>query len=468
MALAQSAGAPSHNWQGLASCLVLMISYLSVLLIVPATVHAGEISYNVSYKLAPVYNATNSPGVTADPHADLVQHMQNTRFVIQKVLTPIVVIFGVVGNTINIAVLTQKIMRTSSTNTYLSALAIYDVLYLIFGLTMSFKHYKSIKAMDLYTRYRLPFGKPLVDTFSNSGIWLTLTFTVERYIGVCHPMKGKVLCTPERAQYITIGVCVCAAVITFPEFFEFTVEEKTGPNNSTILSNKYTAFGSASAYQWGYIYMNQALFTFLPLILLLIFNTLLIRAVMAATKRRKSMSNVSQNDRQDRQQREQQKITIMLISVVLVFLMCQLPQAIQNLYLTYLIATKRLTQENRYILIITANVFNLLVMLNSSGNFILYSSFSLKFRRTFKRLFCRCLIKNGGKGRVFSDTCSDGSKTNLILHGSNIRNTSLATTNKNGNQPSFSQGNMISSKSPAKTKNGYLEVQQGEGGGSFV
>ena len=48
-------------------------------------------------------------------------------------------------------------MRTSSTNIYLTALAIMDVLYLIFSITMGLKHYDNIKVLESYIRYRLVF-----------------------------------------------------------------------------------------------------------------------------------------------------------------------------------------------------------------------------------------------------------------------------------------------------------------------
>jgi hypothetical protein len=43
------------------------------------------------------------------------------------------------------------------------------------------------------------------------------------------------------------------------------------------------------------------------------------------------------SSQQDRQARDQQRITIMLISVVVVFLLCQLPQAVQHIYIVYYI-----------------------------------------------------------------------------------------------------------------------------------
>ncbi|KAH3713689.1 hypothetical protein DPMN_073486 [Dreissena polymorpha] len=39
---------------------------------------------------------------------------------------------------------------------------------------------------------------------------------------------------------------------------------------------------------------------------------------------------------------------------------------------------------------IAGNVVNLLILVNSSMNFMLYSAMSTKFRRVFMRMFCYC------------------------------------------------------------------------------
>ena len=57
------------------------------------------------------------------------------------------------------------------------------------------------------------------------------------------------------------------------------VDELNPLTNTTKLVRKLTWFGSLSVYSIGYKYANQTLFTFLPLILLLVFNTLLVRQV---------------------------------------------------------------------------------------------------------------------------------------------------------------------------------------------
>ena len=65
-------------------------------------------------------NATQATNVSEyDEYvASLKEQLKWTRFVVQKILVPIVVIFGVTGNVLNIAVLTQRYVNVFSASTY--------------------------------------------------------------------------------------------------------------------------------------------------------------------------------------------------------------------------------------------------------------------------------------------------------------------------------------------------------------
>lgn len=67
-----------------------------------------------------------------------------------KLVVPLIVAFGCIGNIINIVVLTRKSMK-SSTNRYLTCLAVYDILYLVFAFSMILKHYNHIGQSATFT-----------------------------------------------------------------------------------------------------------------------------------------------------------------------------------------------------------------------------------------------------------------------------------------------------------------------------
>ena len=105
-----------------------------------------------------------------------------SRFWIQRVLVPVITFVGVIGNTITIVIMTHKRMRSSSTNCYLAALATFDMFYLIFTFVLSLSHYPNAKHIDYYYYWVLwPFSVMICDASSNASVWLTVTFTMERY-----------------------------------------------------------------------------------------------------------------------------------------------------------------------------------------------------------------------------------------------------------------------------------------------
>ena len=83
------------------------------------------------------WNSSSTVASDEDCWATYQCQLQTTRFLVQKIIVPLVVTFGVLGNVVTVAVLTRPWMK-SSTNSYLTALAVYDLLYLVFDSVASF------------------------------------------------------------------------------------------------------------------------------------------------------------------------------------------------------------------------------------------------------------------------------------------------------------------------------------------
>lgn len=401
-------------------------------------------------------NASNS-NLTIQDSMEADIHYKNfllySRFWVQRVLVPLLMTIGVVGNVITIVIMTRRRMR-SSTNNYLAALAIFDMMYLIFTFILSLSHYPRIPDSDNYIYWNLrPFFLMLTDTCSNTSVWLTVTFTVERYIAVCHPMKGKVFCTESRAKKAIVVVFVFCFAFTIPTPFEWVVKEKINEEtNHTTLYLDYSAFGNNYMYKTIYYWLTVVFFIFIPFILLAIFNSFLIRSVHLSKVQRSSMTR-GENDNS-----QENKITIMLIAVVILFFVCQLPTACHLLYSTL---HEDFTTNELYLLRGLGNIFNFLMSLNSAGNFFLYCLLSQKYRRTFIQIFCPCLReKRSNMNSVYYqstvvsnvDTDSPGSNTSRRL--SNPR-----MSRQNSPRGSHGDVSQINRGSPAGNKKAvFLQV----------
>lgn len=337
-------------------------------------------------------NGTNwsqptSPGLDES----LVEFQENSRFWVQRVLVPIIMIIGVVGNTMTIFIMTQRRMR-SSTNWYLAALAIFDMSYLVFSFILSFQHYPHIHDARFYPYWKLwPYLLTITDSSSNSSVWITVTFTVERYIAVCHPMRGKVICTESRAKKMIIIVFLCSFLITLPTAFEWNIVEVFDTTrNATQVRAEYSELGLDPVYVSVYYWTVSVLFIMIPIVLLAVFNAFLIRSVHSSKTQRKTMTRRRETGEQARQE---SKITVMLIAVVILFLTCQLPTAVILLYRSFHHVE---TPSNEDLLLRgLGNIFNFLMAVNAAGNFVVYCLLSQKYRKTLLMIFCPCL-----KGKI--------------------------------------------------------------------
>ncbi|XP_063876942.1 FMRFamide receptor-like isoform X1 [Scylla paramamosain] len=309
-----------------------------------------------------------------------------SRFVVQLVLVPLVLVVGVLGNSVTIIVLTRRQMR-SSTNFYLTALAISDLLYLVFIFSLSIRHHPGMNQPHHwfywhYFRYALW----LADASSSTSIWLTVTFTIERYIAVCHPIKGKVICTESRALRVIVAVFVLCFTLTATTPHEWVILVNTDPDSGqSRLTLAYSTLGSNTTYKKIFYWFTAVMFILLPLVLLAVFNSFLIHIVKQSRATRRTMTNTA-SDRDSHSQSQENKITVMLIAVVLLALLCQLPVAVLLLYQSFY--ESKPSSTSYYIELGLGNIFNLLTAINAACNFVLYCAMSDKYRRTFLRTFC--------------------------------------------------------------------------------
>ena len=135
-----------------------------------------------------------------------------------------------------------------------------------------------------------------------------------------------------------------------------------------------TAIGEHTLF--GIIYTN-ALYTILvmllPFVILLFLNTRIIREMRVLKRNRWQVAGVSGNLRGER------SITVVMVTVVLVFLVCHTPdrvcQILRNHYTDHSCPT---------VMFYVSNFCNLLIILSSSTNFIIYYI----LRPSFRQILC--------------------------------------------------------------------------------
>ena len=154
----------------------------------------------------------------------------------------------------------------SSTNNYLLALAIVDIAYLVLTLIINTSQNPCFINESL-AEITSTICRPIADFSSNTSVWLTVTFTVERWVAITYPLQSRRWCTVHRARKIILGVLCASFICTLPSAFEMKlvrIEKKQNTSNTTVFISyvqaQPTALGNSLLYRQ--IYFNFVTYVF--------------------------------------------------------------------------------------------------------------------------------------------------------------------------------------------------------------
>ena len=325
--------------------------------------------YSVGNRTIMFNNVASCDDQMQDAHKDFYETAQ---YVTGLIIYPVLCILGITGNVLALVVLNHRDMATS-TNVYLSALAVSDTFKLLNDL-MYFIILVVLQSNPQTGQIMMSYVYPYAHYIFNMSVcvtaWLTISVAAERYICVCHPSKAKELCTIPRAKIICSVVFLFMSVLSIPSGFRYRVETIYDVKaNVTCPQVVPTSLGTNDAFMIPYSWIQNSLRGIIPVFVLVFMNARIINELRKERVKGKKFS-------------ARNRITLMLIVIIFMFLVCITPDAIMSTFFG-----KGYVEED-YLVKGVREITDALLAVNSAFNFLLYCSMSQAFRNTFFKIFC--------------------------------------------------------------------------------
>ena len=321
------------------------------------------------------------------------EHMSYQWF---EILILIVCAFGIVGNLLNLSILTRRRLRArldklgQTANHGLVALAVSDLLFCVVVLPHAFFTAFKLPGDELwYTfwKYYKVHGIASINLFMMISTWLIVTMAVKRYFVVVDPLHARELITNKRTCSIIALVYFLSAVFTLPQYLHLTLTPCSSLEGVWQLQhvsrwNDDVTYALQMYIRW----IWPIIADFIPIAILLVCNCRLVAELKSATlNRRTSCPGQVVND-------GGQRITLILVIIVLMLLLLVAPSEIIRYINPY-----RTWGHTGFVV---AMVTNLLQTINFAFNFLLYFIVSTKFRQTAKTIVrFRCSPTSSGAER---------------------------------------------------------------------
>ena len=308
-------------------------------------------------------------------------------------LSIVVCTFGILSNLVNVAVLTRPHMFTP-TNCLLTAIAVADLMTMASYLPYA-AYFYCYAVLDYdyghprgWIVYRI-FHNNFTITSHTAAMWLTVSLAVFRYVTVCRHAASPRLCNLRRAKLTVVAVFAATGVFCVPIYVTYRAVRM--PDTAPDVGHywiEYTSFVTSLHIAINY-WLYGVVLKVAPCVLLTLLSLLLISAMRTASRNRLRLRRTSITQKSTERDSEHNRTTAMLVAVVLFFVATELPQGV----ITLLSGIDERIFEGVYVPL--GDVWDILVLVNSAVNFVLYCTMSRQYRETFSEIFFTRTVAGG-------------------------------------------------------------------------
>lgn len=342
-------------------------------------------SYFPSVKYIPVNISINGETNATVSHRQVTSQPVFGWF---EFLVSTICLLGIVGNMLNLLVLTRRRLLSGmdrlekSANYGLVALAFSDLMFclMVFPHTFIHSNSRTADAAHAYELYYRLYGISTINLFLMISTWLIVCMAVNRFIVVVYPFKARQVLGARYTITSIVSVYIFSLAWTLPFFIRMKVQACLAEDGST----RYTfaprwGTKSADSMKLFMMWVWPIMADFIPVLILATCNSRLIRELRAAESARRRIGSASPRSRDS-----SHKVTLTLVVIVLLLLFLASPAEI----LRYINPYHSLGSLGPVLVSIT----NIMQLSNFAFNFVLYCLVNAGFRNEAKSMF-RCFPK---------------------------------------------------------------------------
>ena len=320
---------------------------------------------------------------------------------------------GIIANLLALVVTLNKRMRKHNTCLYMSAISGSDAV----TLTISFVWWlgRYVDTTSVWSCRLVLFSFYYAIHFS---VTLLVAMTVERFVAIRCPFWAHVHLTRGRSARVIAGVAVAILGLDAHNLFTTTmlVDPTTGATSCLFSHSPTLDIPHAFFRRYIWPWIDASVYSFFPLVMLLVFNPLIIVTVRRSATERNHLS-VTRSRARTRHAVTEQQLTTMLLFVTFAFIILTGPMAV-TLILEKLWDPPT-AAHGAAIWKLWRTIVSNLMYTNHAINFILYSLSGQHFRRELRRTL-QC--GRGGASTESSDMTPSIEITVTTTSGSKVEN----------------------------------------------